>query len=73
MSKDEDCLKVEPRVITEMPDVTIPRRPDYPSSEFGKQANVGWVCPKCGTCWNPRVDFCECLEDKPREVIEKDV
>ena len=44
---------VYPKVVTDMPEVKEPKLDFYSD-------RVGWECPKCGTCWAPHVDSCDC-------------
>lgn len=38
-----------------------PEPPSYPDISIPKKDTpVGWICPKCGRCWAPHVDSCNC-------------
>lgn len=43
---------------TSYPDITIPK----------KDTPVGWICPKCGRCWAPHVDSCNCHNDSQIKI-----
>ena len=53
--------EVDPKFKPDIPKVKSPYRPfTFPPSEF-RDPNEGWICPRCGTCWNPDMAHCTCV------------